>query len=92
MNPVTVATDRSATKDKIDRCVGYSVESADGRIGTVAAVLVSSGGDRVLLVKKGMLMCSLSAIPSGAVESVHRGRRCVVIQGSTPSAHIRRSA
>lgn len=63
-------------------CVGYGVESVDGRIGTVAAVLPPGRGrsDGVLLVKSGLLTCALRAISPAAVESVDTRRRRVILR------------
>ena len=67
----------------LEECVGYGVDSPDGRIGSVAAVLPPRPGqtDGVVLVKTGLLMCSLAAISSAAVESVDTRRRRIAVRG-----------
>jgi hypothetical protein len=72
------------TVDIDSRCVGYRVDSPDGRIGSIAAVLPPRGGRRdvVVLVKTGLLTCSLTAVPSAAVGSVDASRRRVLLRRS----------
>jgi hypothetical protein len=65
-----------------ERCIGYRVDSDDGRIGSVAAVLPAAGGrrDAVLLLKTGLLSCSLSALSAEAIERVDVERRRVLLR------------
>ena len=67
----------------LEECVGYGVDSPDGRIGSVVAVLPPRPGqsDGVVLVKTGLLVCSLAAISSAAVESVDTTRRRIAVLG-----------
>jgi len=76
-------------------CVGYRVDSPDGRVGSVAAVLPSGetpGG--ALLVHTGLLQCTLSALSFELVERVDADRRRVLVRGTSLGARegTRRSA
>jgi len=76
-------------------CVGYRVDSPDGRVGSVAAVLPSGetpGG--ALLVHTGLLECTLSALPFELVERIDADRRRVLVRGTSLGARegTRRSA
>jgi hypothetical protein len=83
------------TKDQdLARCKGYRVETHDGRIGNIAAILPRAGRQKrgVLLVQSGLLSCRLSAIPFDEVETVDPDERRVLlrempqtIQKGTPS-------
>jgi hypothetical protein len=68
--------------DALARAQGYQVETHDGRIGSVAAVLPRAGGKQpgYLLVNTGLLACRLTSIPFAAVEDVNPSRRRVVLQ------------
>jgi len=52
--------------------VGYRVDSPDGRVGTVAAVLPPGGARRApaLLLRTNLLSCSLSTVSTEAIEQV----------------------
>jgi hypothetical protein len=65
-----------------ERCIGYAVESVDGRIGSVAAILPPRGGrgEAALLLKTGLWSCSVSAVSSKAIERVDAERRRVVLR------------
>ena len=54
-------------------CVGYRVDSPDGRVGSVAAVL-PPGEDRLgtFLVHTGLLQCTLSAVSVQLIERIDR--------------------
>ena len=62
----------------------YRVDTEDGRIGTVVAVLpcAGRGSAGVLLVRTGLLHCQLSAVPFGAVESVDPVARRILLASS----------
>ncbi len=67
--------------DDLATCVGYRVDSPDGRVGSVAAVLPSGEGRRgALLVHTGLLSCALSAVPLEQVERIDAARRRVVLR------------
>jgi hypothetical protein len=78
---MTVQTDTSASRDLMG-ARAYRVDTHDGRIGTVAAVLpqVAHSGSGVLLVQSGLLTCRLVAIPFDDVEEVNPARRRVVLR------------
>jgi len=64
--------------DDLARAEGYQVETHDGRIGSVAAVLPCAGGaPGFLLVHTGLMACRLALIPFSSVESVSSSRRSV---------------
>jgi hypothetical protein len=72
------------TKDQdLARCKGYRVETHDGGIGGVAAVLSRAGPQKrgVLLVHTGLLSCGLNAIPFDEVETIDPGERRVLLRG-----------
>jgi hypothetical protein len=54
------------------RCTGYRVDTRDGSVGIVAAVLPRAGVDRrgVLLVHSGPIYCNLAAIPFAEIQAV----------------------
>lgn len=76
-----VKADTSASRDLVD-ARAYRVDSYDGRIGSVAAVLPQAGrdGSGVLLVQSGLLTCKLLAIPFNEIEEVDPARRRVVLR------------
>lgn len=60
---------------------GYRVETPDGRIGSVAAVLPRAlGRGSVLLVHSGLMSCRLTAIPVDEVETVDVPERRVLLR------------
>ncbi len=67
------------------RAQAYRVDTHDGRIGSVAAVLPHAGRDGagVLLVRTGLLSCRLVALAFDAVEDVDPERRRVLL-GDVP--------
>jgi hypothetical protein len=71
-----------STEERLAGVQGYRVETCDGRIGSVAAVLprVGRGNPGVLLVQSGLLTCRLNAIRFDEVESVDAGARRVVVR------------
>ena len=61
----------------------YRVDTHDGRIGSVAAVLLRAGGEPgYLLVHTGLMSCQLTSVPFAAVEDVDPERRRVVLRES----------
>lgn len=74
--------------DHLARAQGYQVDTHDGRIGSVAAVLPRAGGNQpgYLLVHTGLLTCQLTSIPFAAVEDVNPSRRRVVLRQSAVPA------
>jgi len=69
------------TRMDLARCAGYRVETRDGRIGSVAAVLPRAGREcGLLLVRTGLMSCRLSAIPFDEVESVDADKRRLVLR------------
>lgn len=67
--------------DDLSAASGYRVETRDGRIGSVAAVLPRAGQEApgVLLVHTGRLSCSLTAVPFDEVASVDVAARRIVL-------------
>lgn len=67
--------------DALVRSQAYRVETHDGRIGSVAAVLPRAGRNAsgVLLVNSGLLSCRLTAVPFDDVEHVNAEERRVVL-------------
>jgi hypothetical protein len=59
------------------RVQSYSVETRDGRIGRVAAVLPRKGTNGVLLVHSGGRSCRLHEVPFADVAAVDTRDRCV---------------
>jgi hypothetical protein len=78
---MTVQSDTSASRDLVG-ARAYRVDTRDGRIGTVAAVLprAARSGSGVLLVQSGLLTGRLVAIPFDDVEEVDPARRRVVLR------------
>jgi len=66
----------------LTRCKGYRVETHDGRIGSVAAVLPRAGRPErgVLVVHSGLLSCRLTAVPFDEVETVDVDRGRIVLR------------
>jgi hypothetical protein len=62
---------------ELAHCVGYRVDSFDGRIGSVAVVLPSGDAGGYLLVQSGLMTCRLTTIPVSQVEEVDSERRRV---------------
>jgi hypothetical protein len=71
----------------------YSVETHDGRTGSVAAVLPRAGRDStgVLLVHQSSLSCRLIAIPFDEVELVDREGKRVLLRERAPRRARRRT-
>ena len=67
------------------RARGYRVDSRDGRVGSVVAVLPLAGraGAGVLLVQTGLLTCRLVSVPFARVEEVDRAGRRILL-GAAP--------
>jgi hypothetical protein len=71
--------------DELARSQGYSVNTHDGRIGSVAAVLPRAGGKPgFLLVQTGLLSCRITSVPFGEIEEVDQSTRRVVLR-ETPA-------
>jgi hypothetical protein len=70
---------------KLMRARGYRVDSRDGRVGSVVAVLPLAGraDPGVLLVQTGLLTCRLVAVPFARVEEVDRAGRRILL-GAAP--------
>jgi hypothetical protein len=68
--------------DDLARATGYRVDTADGRIGSVAAVLPRPGREApgALLVHTGLLSCRLTAVPFDEVEGVDVDAQRVVLR------------
>jgi hypothetical protein len=67
--------------DDLGRARGYRVDTHDGRIGSVAAVMPRAGGrPGYLLVNTGLLACHLTSIPFSAVANVDPRRRRLVLE------------
>ena len=66
----------------LEEAAGYQVETSDGRIGNVVAVLPRSANNNTgaLLLQTDSLSCKLTAVPFGDVESVDTGARRVVLR------------
>jgi hypothetical protein len=66
------------------RAQAYRVDTHDGRVGSVAAVLPRAGGEPgYLLVHTGLMSCQLTSVPFAAVEDVDPERRRVVLRESS---------
>lgn len=66
------------------RAQAYRVDTHDGRIGSVAAVLPRAGGEPgYLLVHTGLMSCRLASVPFAAVEDVDPERRRVLLRESS---------
>jgi hypothetical protein len=64
---------------------GFRVDSHDGRVGSVAAVLPRAKGEPGwLLVHTGLLSCRLRTVPFSSIESVNADERRVVL-GALPT-------
>ena len=60
---------------------GYRVDTHEGRIGSVAAVLPRAGGKPgFLLVHSGLMSCRLTTIPFADVEAVDPEQRAVLLR------------
>jgi hypothetical protein len=70
------------SRDDLSNVTGYQVETRDGKLGRVAAVLPRVGGNAsgALLVHTGRLACRLTAIPFDEVEDVDVDARRVVLR------------
>lgn len=66
---------------ELARARGYRVDTHDGRIGGVAAVLPRAGraGTGMLLVQTGLLSCRLVSVPFDAVECVDPEARRILL-------------
>jgi hypothetical protein len=65
------------------RAQAYRVDTHDGRIGSVAAVLPRAGGEPgYLLVHTGLMSCQLTSVPFAAVEDIDPERRRVLLRES----------
>src|SRR3954447_883923 len=63
------------------RAQGYQVDTPDGRLGSVAAVLPRAGGKPgYLLVSTGLMACQLTSISFAAVADVDPLRRGVALR------------
>jgi hypothetical protein len=69
--------------DLLAGCEGYRVDSPDGRVGTVEAVLPSFGA---LAVAAGLFATRILLVPFSDVERVDRERRRVVLRASPQAA------
>lgn len=70
----------SKTMDLVDSA-GYRVETRDGRIGSVAAVLPrTSQRGPVLLVHSGLMSCKLTTVPVDEVETVDVSERRILLR------------
>jgi hypothetical protein len=86
--------------DELARAAGFRVETRDGRVGSVAAVLPRADREvtGVLLVHTGLLSCKLTAVPFDEVESIDVDAQSVVLrdvrQAAPPTrrSHPRRSS
>lgn len=70
---------------ELTRARGYRVDSRDGRVGSVVAVLPLAGRDDVgvLLVQTGLLTCRLMSVPFARVEEVDRAARRILLEAAT---------
>jgi hypothetical protein len=70
----------------LTRCKGYRDDTHDGRIGSVAAVLPRTGLREygVLIVRSGLLSCTLFAVAFGQVERVDVERRRILLRKELP--------
>lgn len=67
--------------EQLGRAQTYQVETHDGRIGSVAAVLPRAGGrPGFLLVHSGLMSCRLATIPFSEVEEVDPEQRRVLLR------------
>jgi hypothetical protein len=67
--------------DDVTRAQAYRVDTHDGRIGTVDAVVPRADGrPGLLLVHTGLLTCRLAAVPFSEVEDVNPAERRVVLR------------
>ena len=74
--------------DELTRAQAYRVDTQDGRIGTVAAVVPrAEGRPGLLLVHTGLLTCRLAAVPFSAVEDVNVEKRRIVLREAPPTVH-----
>jgi hypothetical protein len=66
------------------RAHGYRVDSRNGRVGSVVAVLPLAGRDDagVLLVQTGLLTCRLVSVPFARVEEVDRVGRRILLEAA----------
>jgi hypothetical protein len=70
-----------STFDDLERAQTYRVDTHDGRIGSVAAVLPRADGrPGYLLVHSGLMRCALSTVPFSEVEEVDAERRRVLLR------------
>ena len=70
-----------STAHDLARAQGYQVDTHDGRVGSVAAVLPRAGGaPGYLLVNTGLMACRLTSVPFAEVHDVDPCRRRVVLR------------
>jgi hypothetical protein len=69
---------------QLGRARGYRVDTHDGRIGGVAAVLprAGRGGTGVLLVQTGLLCCRLVSVPFDEVEKVDERSQRILLESA----------
>lgn len=72
--------------DDLARAQAYRVDTCDGRIGSVAAVLPRAGGKPgFLLVHSGLMSCRLATVPFSEVEEVDPEQRRVLLRDMPPT-------
>lgn len=73
----------SSGTEQLARTRGYRVETHDGRIGSVLAVLPRVGCELpgLLLVQTGLPSRRVAAIPFGEIETVDLAKRRVLLRG-----------
>jgi len=70
-----------SVRDDLAGAQGYDVETRDGRVGSVAAVLPRTGGKPgFLLVHSGLLSCRLTTVPFSEVDEIQPEQRRVVLR------------
>ncbi len=71
------------TTTELGDCKGFAVHTAEGRVGSLAAVLpprAASGGSGALLVQDTPLSCALSTVSVEQIEAVDREARRIVVR------------
>lgn len=76
------------TNEDLSDCAGFLIETRDGRIGSVAAVLPRTAHDErgALIVRADPLSCRLSAVPVDEVETVDLKHRRILLQAREPDS------
>jgi hypothetical protein len=70
-----------STPRDLNHTQGYEVDTCDGRIGSVVAVLPERRGrPGFLLVHSGLMSCALTTVPFSDVETVDPERRRVALR------------